>query len=96
MSEDDSSGFMGTTVVLKNKLGMHARAAALFVKVASKYRADIQVARDNQKVNGKSIMGILTLAAPRGTPLTILAHGDDANKAVAELSCLVEKRFGEE
>ncbi|MEE8449185.1 MAG: HPr family phosphocarrier protein [Thermodesulfobacteriota bacterium] len=96
MNEDDSSGFVATTVVLKNKLGMHARAAALFVKAASKYRAEIKVARDDQKVNGKSIMGILTLAAPQGTPLTIWANGDDADQALEELSCLIERRFGEE
>lgn len=94
--EDDSSNSFTSKVVVRNKLGMHARAAAMFVKVAGKYRSEIKVIRNGQVVNGKSIMGILTLAAPRGTSLTIWAQGQDAQQALQALSRLVEDNFGEE
>lgn len=87
---------VSTTVVLRNRLGMHARAAAQFVKLASKYRSEIVVGKNTQKVNGKSIMGILTLVATKGTTLTIWAEGEDAELALAELAGLVERKFGEE
>ena len=92
----ENGNAISTTVVLKNKLGMHARAAAQFVKVASKYQSEITVGKNTQRVNGKSIMGILTLVAPKGTALTIWADGDDADTALVELAQLVERKFGEE
>lgn len=76
-------------IVVKNKLGLHARPAALFVQIANKFDSDIIVFKDNQEVNGKSIMGILTLAAERGSPIEIMACGRDALEAVAELERLL-------
>lgn len=76
-------------LVVKNKLGLHARPAALFVQVANRFNADITVSKDDQVVNGKSIMGILTLAAETGSTIIITASGDDAHEAVLELEKVV-------
>ncbi len=84
------------TLVLKNELGLHARAAAMMVTVASKYKADIIFERDGREVEGKSILGILTLACPKGSSIIVRAEGEDALDAVNELEELVENRFGEE
>lgn len=84
------------TFKLKNKLGMHARAAALFVRIAQKYQAEIFIERNGQTVNGKSILGILTLACPMGGMITVSAEGADASQALAELEDLIENKFGEE
>lgn len=84
------------TFTLMNKLGMHARAAALFVRIAQKYRAEIVIERNGQTVNGKSILGILTLACPMGGQITVSARGSDADQALAELETLIENKFGEE
>lgn len=73
-------------LVVKNKTGLHARPAALFVQVANKYESEITIMKDEQEVNGKSIMGILMLAAEKGAKIIIVAEGDDAEKAVEELS----------
>ncbi len=78
-----------------NKLGLHARAAAKFVKTASKFDADIQVSRNNRNVNGKSIMGIMMLAAAKGTDITVTAEGDDAEKALQAIEALINDFFGE-
>jgi len=72
-------------LIVKNKQGLHARPAALFVQVANKFDARITVVRDEERVNGKSIMGILMLGAEKGSAITIEAEGDDANLAIAEL-----------
>ncbi len=81
---------------LKNKLGMHARAAAQFVRTAQKYQARIFVERNGQSANGKSILGILTLACPMGGMITVRAEGEDAGAALVELEELIENKFGEE
>jgi phosphocarrier protein HPr len=73
-------------IVVKNRTGLHARPAALFVQIANKFDSDITIIKDDQEVNGKSIMGILMLAAEKGAKITIVASGDDAEKAVEELS----------
>ncbi|HEY7791447.1 MAG TPA: HPr family phosphocarrier protein [Vicinamibacterales bacterium] len=78
-----------------NALGLHARAAARFVRLASRYQARIQVGHDGQMMDGKSIMGILLLAASHGTVLTIAADGADAAAAVDALVTLVESGLGE-
>ena len=78
-------------IVIKNKTGLHARPAALFVQVANKYDSDITIIKDDQEVNGKSIMGILMLAAERGAEIKIIAEGDDAEAAVEELSDILLK-----
>lgn len=84
------------TVTIANKFGLHARPAAEFVKLAGTYRSDIMVKKDDLEVNGKSIMGMMMLAAEFGSEITIRALGDDAAAAVAGLSDLVVRRFGED
>jgi phosphocarrier protein len=84
------------TLKLKNKLGMHARAAAAFVKVAQQFKAEIYLEHKGQTANGKSILGILTLACPKGGMLTIKAEGTDALKAIDALEILIENKFGED
>jgi phosphocarrier protein HPr len=84
------------TIVIANRHGLHARPAAEFVKLAATFRANILVAKDDLEVNGKSIMGIMMLAAEHGSEITIRASGDDATEAVDSLAALVARRFGEE
>lgn len=79
-----------------NKLGMHARPAAMFVKTANRFACDIFVEKDGEKVNGKSIMGLMMLAAGPGSKLTVYASGKDASQALAELETLVQRKFDEE
>ena len=76
-------------ITIKNKLGLHARPAALFVQIANKFDCDISVKKGKQKVNGKSIMGIMMLAAGKGDTIHIKANGEGANKAVSELEDLL-------
>ncbi len=83
-------------VVIDNRNGLHARPAAMFVKISSRYRSDVWVEKDGERVNGKSIMGLMMLAAGKGSRLQVVAEGTDAEKAVAEIKNLVETRFGEE
>src|ERR1700761_4745415 len=83
-------------VTIVNKLGLHARPAAMFVRVANKHRAEIWVEKDGEQVNGKSIMGLMMLAAGQGTKLILSAEGADAEKAMQELEVLIEKRFDED
>jgi phosphocarrier protein len=84
------------SVTVTNPLGLHARAAARFVHLATRFRSQIRVARDAKVMDGKSIMGILLLAAAQGTTLTISADGADETGAVEALIELVESGFGEE
>jgi phosphocarrier protein HPr len=84
------------TVSVVNQLGMHARAAAKFVHLAAKYQARVQVARDGRVMDGKSIMGILLLAAARGMAITISADGADEDEAIEALAALVASGFGED
>jgi phosphocarrier protein len=84
------------SVTVTNQLGLHARAAARFVHLAAKYESQIRVGRDAKVMDGKSIMGILLLAAARGTTITISADGPDEAAAVSALCGLVEAGFGEE
>ena len=81
------------TVVLKNKYGMHVRPAGVFAKTAARYRADVTVEKDGVVVPGKSIMALMTLEAVSGTTLVIHATGEEAQKAVAELEALIERKF---
>jgi phosphocarrier protein HPr len=83
-------------VTIKNRLGLHARAAAKFVHLATRYRSQIRVSRDDRAMDGKSIMGILLLAAARGTTITIAVEGPDEQDALTALCRLVETGFGEE
>jgi phosphocarrier protein len=79
-----------------NKLGLHARAAARFVKTASAFEADIRLRKDGREVSGKSIMGVMMLAAARGSRITVTAQGPDAEAALDALETLVGDRFGED
>jgi len=79
-----------------NKLGVHARPAALFVKTANRYECEISVEKDGEKVNGKSIMGLMMLAAGPGSRLIIFCEGEDSLEALAELEALVKRKFDEE
>lgn len=83
------------TVRIANRMGMHARPAAAFVKLAGRFRSEIQLARDGLEVNGKSIMGVLMLAAEQGSELTIRGTGPDSAEAVRALAALIEDGFGE-
>jgi phosphocarrier protein HPr len=83
------------TVTICNKLGLHARASAKFVNTASQYASEIHISRGERKVNGKSIMGIMMLAATKGTELMLHINGDDEKHALDALSTLVNEKFGE-
>jgi len=83
-------------VVLKNKLGLHARPAALFVRTASRYPCHITVEKDGEEVNGKSIMGLMMLAAGMGSVLKITASGEQAQEAVREIEQLIARKFDED
>jgi phosphocarrier protein HPr len=81
--------------IIKNKLGLHARAANMVVQVASNFASTITVDKDGINANAKSIMGLLLLAAGQGSKVVVRAQGKDAKKAVAEIGKLIEDRFGE-
>lgn len=83
-------------LTVKNKLGIHARPAAMFVKTANKYHADVTVEKDGQEINGKSIMGLMMLAAGQGSKLKVTVNGDDAAKALREIEVLIDRKFDED
>jgi phosphocarrier protein len=83
------------TVTIVNQLGMHARAAAQFVHLAARFEARVRVERQGREMDGKSIMGLLLLAAARGTSIRITTEGADETEALAALTALVESGFGE-
>ena len=82
-------------VEIQNELGMHARAAASFVKVAERFKSRIDVSKNDLTANGKSIMGIMMLAAPKGSQITITAEGEDSKEALEALKQIIEDKFGE-
>src|SRR5437762_13285326 len=82
-------------LVVTNKLGVHARPAAMFVKIANRYDSDVFVEKDGETVNGKSIMGLMMLAAGPGSKLQIRAIGDDAAKVISEIEDLLKRKFDE-
>lgn len=84
------------SITIINKLGLHARAAARLVQVASGFDCDINISLNGKKVNGKSIMGIMMLAASRGSVVEVTTSGPDEKKAMSGLEALIESRFGEE
>ena len=93
---DNSTTNMTTDFLVGNKLGIHARPAAMFVKTANRFNCDIFVEKDGEKVNGKSIMGLMMLAAGPGSKLTVRAEGTDASEALGELEGLLRRKFDEE
>jgi phosphocarrier protein len=93
---EDDGELMTREFTVSNKLGIHARPAALFVKVANRFKCNIFVEKDGEKVNGKSIMGLMMLAAGPGSKLKVYAEGNDASQALTEIQSLLERKFGEE
>jgi phosphocarrier protein len=89
-------GMESQTFTIRNRLGLHARAAALLVKTANHFDANVMIEKDGVEVNGKSIMGILMLAASRGAKITVRVEGNDAGEALQTLEKLIENKFGEE
>jgi len=85
-----------TKVEIINKLGLHARAAAKFVTLASTFNSEVFLQKEQQRVNGKSIMGVMMLAAAKGSELLLAASGDDEQQATDQLIELINNRFGEE
>jgi phosphocarrier protein len=83
-------------LLIQNRLGLHARACAMFVKTAARYKSNILVARDDLEVNGKSIMGVMLLAAEEGATIKVRADGPDEREAVVALEELVNGKFGGE
>ncbi len=83
-------------ITIVNKLGLHARAAAKFVSLASSFSSEISLSRDSKRVNGKSIMGVMMLAASKGTVLELSADGNDEALAMERIEELIQNRFGEE
>ena len=83
-------------MVVTNKLGIHARPAAMFVKTANRFECEVFVEKDGEKVNGKSIMGLMMLAAGPGSKLSVHAEGADAAKALSELESLLKRKFDED
>ncbi len=81
--------------MINNRLGLHARAAAKFVQMASRFASEVSVMKDGNAVNGKSIMGVMMLAAAQGAEIEIRTEGEDADEALANLESLVTSRFGE-
>ena len=89
-------GFLTKELTIANKLGIHARPAAMFVKTANRFACDIFVEKDGEKINGKSIMGLMMLAAGPGSKLTLHVRGADAQNAIVDLEALVKRKFDEE
>jgi phosphocarrier protein HPr len=83
-------------ITVINRLGLHARPAAMFVRIASRYRSEIWVEKEGEQINGKSIMGLMMLAAGQGSKLRIRCEGADADKAMEELEALIKAGFNEE
>jgi phosphocarrier protein HPr len=92
MATDDRSE---RTLLIQNELGLHARAGTKFVQIASKFPCEITVTKASNEVNGKSILSLLTLMAPKGTTITIRAKGDRADEAISALGALIDDKFGE-
>ena len=89
-------GFLTKELTITNKSGIHARPAAMFVKIANRFGSDIFVEKDGEKINGKSIMGLMMLAAGPGSKVTLHVKGNDATAAIAELEELVKRKFDED
>ena len=92
----ESEAMLTRELVIVNEKGIHARPAAMFVKLASRFTCDIYIEKDGEKVNGKSIMGLMMLAAGPGSKLTVSAQGQDAPQALTEIETLIKRKFDEE
>src|ERR1051325_10945155 len=89
----DNTTKLSREMTVLNKLGVHARPAAMFVKAANRFECEIYVEKDGERVNGKSIMGLMMLAAGPGSKLSVQAEGDDAVRALNELEALLKRKF---
>ncbi len=96
VNEKQSGNRIDREVTIGNKLGLHARPAAMFVRIANRFSADIWVEKDGEEINGKSIMGLMLLAAGCGSKLKITAEGSDAEDAIKEIEALIARKFDEE
>jgi len=94
-SDTTSAGALTKELLVQNKMGIHARPAAMIVRVTNKFKAEVFVEKDEEQVNGKSIMGLMMLAAAKGTKVKFLATGEDAAAMLAELEALFAKKFDE-
>jgi phosphocarrier protein HPr len=83
-------------ITIINRLGLHARPAAMFVRIASRYRSEVWVEKEGEQINGKSIMGLMMLAAGQGSKLKIRCEGPDADKVMEELEELIQQKFNED
>lgn len=83
-------------ITILNRLGLHARPSAMFVKICSRFKCDVWVEKDGEQVNGKSIMGLMMLAAGQGSKLLVTCEGSDADKAIVEIDALVARHFDED
>jgi phosphocarrier protein len=95
-SESASQSKLTKTVTIANRLGLHARPSAMFVKTASRFKCEIWVEKDGERVNGKSIMGLMMLAAGQGSKLLLTCEGPDCEKAVAEIEEIIRRKFDED
>ena len=87
---------LNRNIEIINKLGLHARAAAQFVQLASTFNSHIEVEKDNRRVNGKSIMGVMMLAAAKGSEITLYTDGEDEEESMKQLEQLINNRFNED
>jgi phosphocarrier protein HPr len=94
-SSDNSGQPLAQELVVQNKMGIHARPAAMIVRITNKFKADVFVEKDDEQVNGKSIMGLMMLAAGKGSKVKFSATGADAAAMLAELDQLFERKFDE-
>ena len=83
-------------ITIINRLGLHARPAAMFVRIATRYRSEVWVKKEDEEINGKSIMGLMMLAAGQGSKLLIRCEGPDADKVMEELEELIQQKFNED
>lgn len=94
-TESASGQALSKELVVQNKMGIHARPAAMIVRITNKFKADVFVEKEEEQVNGKSIMGLMMLAAGKGSKVKFLATGDDAGQMLAELEQLFNRKFDE-
>src|SRR3954465_5034996 len=94
--DDEPTQKFGKELVVQNRLGLHARPSAMFVKVCSRFWCDVWVEKDGERVNGKSIMGLMMLAAGHGSKLLVTCEGRDADRALEEIEALVMSKFNED
>jgi len=95
-TNSESGGKLSKVAVIQNRLGLHARPAAMFVREANRHRCEIHVEKDGETINGKSIMGLMMLAAGMGSRISIIAIGPGAETAIQSLLQLIERKFDEE